>query len=188
MKNSDICKVFVNGTKNNAKTLSMRINYDGSKLFSYNTCIAQKLSNGAIIVNNTKYSRTTSKHQSYLRRAIPTELKTYITDKQVPVNTYDLKSYYSKQGKAHNIESISERECFFLLLINYNTNVIYNFHKIEVMQKKSTTLASNTLCTYGIFNFYTYNIVLSFHFCEVSFILICKPFHKYYDLQYVYLA
>lgn len=96
MTNSDICKVFVNGTKSNAKTLSMHINYDGSKLFSYNTCIAQKLSNGAIIVNSTKYSQTTSKHQSYVRRAIPKELKAYMTDKHVPVNTYDLKPYYSK--------------------------------------------------------------------------------------------
>lgn len=93
MRNSDLCIIFVNGTRDNVKGNSMSINFDGSKLYSYGTCIAQKLPNGSIIVNATKYSATTSKHQSYLRRAIPSERKTHVTTKHVPFGAYDLTRY-----------------------------------------------------------------------------------------------
>lgn len=61
MTNFDVCVAFVNGSKNGAHSLSMSINHDGSKLYSYATVIAQKLPNGAIILNDTKYSVTTNK-------------------------------------------------------------------------------------------------------------------------------
>lgn len=93
MKNLDVCKVFVNGSKNGAHSLNMSISHDGSTLYSYNTAIAQKLPNGSIIVNETKYSVSTSKHQSFLRRAIPSELTTHHTTKHVPIGTYNLIKY-----------------------------------------------------------------------------------------------
>lgn len=99
MTNFDVCVAFVNGSKNGAHSLSMSINHDGSKLYSYATVIAQKLPNGAIILNDTKYSVTTSKHQSHTRLAISRYakgLKTYHTDKFVPMGAYDLIRYYSK--------------------------------------------------------------------------------------------
>ena len=93
MTNSNLCTIFVNGSKNNAHTLSMHINFDGSKLFSYGTVIAQKLANGSIIINDTKYSPTTSKHQCYLRCAIPKGLAVHHTTKRVPMWTTDLTPY-----------------------------------------------------------------------------------------------
>ena len=99
MTNYDVCIAFVNGSKNNAHSLSMHVNYDGSKLFSYGTVIAQKLPNGAIVLNSTKYSVTTSKHQSHARSVISrfaSTLKTYATNKYVPIGTYDLTPYYTK--------------------------------------------------------------------------------------------
>lgn len=99
MTNFDVCVAFVNGSKNGAHSLSMSISNDGSKLYSYATVIAQKLPNGAIILNDTKYSATTSKHQYDTRYAISSyakALKTYHTDKLVPRGTYDLTYYYSK--------------------------------------------------------------------------------------------
>ena len=99
MTNFDVCVAFVNGSKNGAHSLSMSISHDGSKLFSYGTVIAQKLPNGAIILNDTKYSVTTSKHQNDIRYAISCYAKaltTYHTDNFVPVGTYDLTRYYSK--------------------------------------------------------------------------------------------
>lgn len=99
MTNFDVCVAFVNGSKNGAHSLSMSINHDGSKLFSYGTVIAQKLPNGAIILNDTKYSVTTSKHQSHAHYAISCHAKgltTYHTHKHVPMGTYDLTRYYSK--------------------------------------------------------------------------------------------
>lgn len=99
MTNYDVCVAFVNGSNNGCHSLNMRVNHDGSRLFSYGTCIAEKLSNGSIIVNETKYSVTTSKHQSHLRCAISMHAKgitTHHTDKRVPMGTYDLTRYYSK--------------------------------------------------------------------------------------------
>ena len=56
MTNFDVCVCFVNGTKNGAHSLSMSISDNGDRLYSYGTVIAQKLQNGAIILNDTKYS------------------------------------------------------------------------------------------------------------------------------------
>lgn len=99
MTNFDVCVCFVNGTKNGAHSLSMSISDNGDRLYSYDTVIAQKLQNGAIILNDTKYSVTTSKHQSEIRYAIRMSAKTlkiYHTDKNVPRGTYNITHYYSK--------------------------------------------------------------------------------------------
>lgn len=99
MTNYDVCIAFVNGSNNGCNSLNMHISMDGRRLYSYRTCIAEKLPNGAIILNKTKYSVTTSKHQSHLLSAInmyASTLKTYRTDKIVPRGTCDLTNYYSK--------------------------------------------------------------------------------------------
>lgn len=99
MTNFDVCVAFVNGSNNGCRSKNMWVNQDGSKLYSYGTVIAQKLPSGAIILNDTKYSITTSIHQSHTRLAISCyakELKTYHTDKFVPMGAYDLIRYYSK--------------------------------------------------------------------------------------------
>lgn len=99
MTNYDVCVAFVNGSNNGCHSLNMRVNHDGSRLFSYGTCIAEKLSNGSIIINETKYSITTSKHQSHLRWAISANAKgitIHHTNKHVPRETYNLTHFYSK--------------------------------------------------------------------------------------------
>lgn len=62
--------MFVNGVNHGEKGNSMHISNDGTKLYSYGTCIAQKLQNGQFIVNASKYSVTTSRHQYHLRNAL----------------------------------------------------------------------------------------------------------------------
>ncbi len=99
MTNFDVCVCFVNGTKNGAHSLSMSISDNGDRLYSYGTVIAQKLQNGAIVLNDTKYSMTTSHHQSHIRYAVSVYAKTlkiYHTDKNVPRGTYDITRYYTK--------------------------------------------------------------------------------------------
>lgn len=93
MTNLEICNAFVNCKGNGKHNLSMHISTDGSRLYSYNTCIAQKRANGSIIINATRYSVTTSKHQSHLRGEIPATLQTHTTTKHVPFNTWDLERY-----------------------------------------------------------------------------------------------
>ena len=68
MKNSELISGFVTGlARDGQHTNSVSVN--GNKLYSYATCIAERV-DGKIVVNETKYSVTTSKHRSYLRRAI----------------------------------------------------------------------------------------------------------------------
>ena len=67
MRHQDLIENFVCNRNYNGRTGSMTAQ-DG-KLFSYNTCIAQHTKDGRLIINNTRYSVTTSKQQGYLRRA-----------------------------------------------------------------------------------------------------------------------
>jgi hypothetical protein len=68
------------------KASSLRI--EGDKLFNYNTVIAQRI-NGAIVLNVTKYSVTTSKHQNRLKA----EFYNARTVDNVPMGAQDLKRY-----------------------------------------------------------------------------------------------
>lgn len=94
MRNQDLCKEFVNQVSNIAykKGNSMHVAWDGKRLFSYGTCIGECLSDGSFILNITKYSVTTSKHQSYLRRAL-TGHKVMMTTKRVPMGATELIRY-----------------------------------------------------------------------------------------------
>ena len=67
MRNQDLIINFVRDPKFVGHTGSMNV-ADGC-LFSYNTIIAQHTKDGRLIINNTRYSVTTSKQQGYLRRA-----------------------------------------------------------------------------------------------------------------------
>lgn len=68
------------------KASSVRI--EGDKLMNYNTVIAQRI-NEAVVINKTKYSPTTSKHQNVLLRSMPNAQ----TVEGVDQNAYDLIKY-----------------------------------------------------------------------------------------------
>lgn len=89
MKNREVISAFVNGKS--ARTTNLRT--DGNKLYNYSTCIGQKLSDGTIIVNSTKYSVTTSKIQTYLRYAVSESGKKSVEVLGVHPNAYDLTRY-----------------------------------------------------------------------------------------------
>lgn len=66
--NKNIINTFF--SENNKKALhnwSMSIEHGGNRLYSYYTCIAQFVGKNEVIINNTKYSVTTSKQQTYVR-------------------------------------------------------------------------------------------------------------------------
>lgn len=85
--NQEIINAFVNG-KANVSNRNLWTNCDGTKLINYSTTIAQKI-NGKWYVNVTKYSPTTSKIQTYVKRT----LKTYTEVSGVPMGTFDLVRY-----------------------------------------------------------------------------------------------
>lgn len=93
MKNKEVCKEFICHRVASGSNLVST----GDKLFSYNTCIAQWHSNG-VIYNETKYSSTTSRHQSYLKSAITHNIgweRAVIVD-NINFNTRDLTPDYER--------------------------------------------------------------------------------------------
>jgi hypothetical protein len=95
MRNKEFCEMFVsneNGKYNGKKCNSMHISEDGNKIFSYGTCLAQRLSNGTYVVNDTKYSVTTSRQQTMLNHALRFANTMYLKNK-IPMWTKDLRMY-----------------------------------------------------------------------------------------------
>lgn len=96
MKNSEVAQAFAFNNIDEAKALNLE--YTNGKLYSYATVIAQRLNDGRVILNETKYSCTTSRHQYYLRHHLN---KVYneneiIKVNNVPRGTYNLEKYIKK--------------------------------------------------------------------------------------------
>ena len=89
--NSEAIHIYANDPERRGRASS--ISFGGGVLFSYNTAIAQHVTDEqgetAIIVNNTSYSVSTSKHQSLLRYAANHLTRLYVS--HIPYNTQDLK-------------------------------------------------------------------------------------------------
>lgn len=68
MKNIDVIKAFSNREKARSSTGSLES--IGDRLYSYATCIAEYDKYGRLYINLTKYSCTTSHHQSILNRLL----------------------------------------------------------------------------------------------------------------------
>lgn len=66
MKNEDVIKAFRNREHANSYTGSLWST--GDCLYSYSTCIAEYNKNDNLYVNLTKYSVTTSRHQTLMKR------------------------------------------------------------------------------------------------------------------------
>jgi hypothetical protein len=62
--NKGVVESFIRGVESESFTGSLYST--GNRLMSYSTCIAEWTKNGNLRINMTKYSVTTSKHQSYL--------------------------------------------------------------------------------------------------------------------------
>ena len=89
MTNCGVVKAFYNDEKSiESSTGNLWINQFGDKLYSYETCIAQKTDSG-IIKNITHYSSSTSKHQGLIDK-----FTFYATN--VPRNCKDLIKYIVK--------------------------------------------------------------------------------------------
>ena len=66
MSNENLCKAFIEGATE-GKGSNMKI--VGREIFSYAAVVGRFEANGVLSLNPRKYSPTTSKHQTYLRRA-----------------------------------------------------------------------------------------------------------------------
>jgi hypothetical protein len=70
MNNQEVINRFKNGQSGKSSNGNLWVSADGTRLFNYYTCIAQRLSDGSYVVNSTKYSVSTSKIQSMVRNTL----------------------------------------------------------------------------------------------------------------------
>ena len=88
MKNKEVIEKFLNRESAGGSNLYS----DGCRLINYATTLAQWHDNYHLIVNNTKYSVSTSKNQTWLRGAITDSIvvkEVY----NIPINTKNLEQY-----------------------------------------------------------------------------------------------
>lgn len=90
MKNIEVISKFLIN-REYAQTHSLRSAND--HLYSYNTCIAQFDRHNNLYINATKYSQTTSHHQSMLRKQSRHLNPSFVYN--VPKNTQNLLLYSS---------------------------------------------------------------------------------------------
>lgn len=75
MDNRGVAQAFLDGRSASGSNFRT----DGKRLYSYNTAVAHRGSDGTITINTTKYSPTTSKQLGYLKRLIPKGTKVQYT-------------------------------------------------------------------------------------------------------------
>lgn len=90
MTTHDVVNHFVWGEEK-GKASGGRLRIEGNRLVNYGTTIAQRM-DSLVIVNITKYSRTTSVHQNRICHLIG-ENDNVIFVSNVPEGAYDLKQF-----------------------------------------------------------------------------------------------
>jgi hypothetical protein len=90
MNNQSVINAFVCGKS--AKSSNGNLKSLGNRLVSYYTTIAQRLDNGTIVLNNTKYSVSTSKIQTWTRVAFNC-YRNVVEVTSVPFGATDLQKY-----------------------------------------------------------------------------------------------
>lgn len=65
------------------------IHTDGERIYSYSTCIVERLENGVVVMNRTSYSVTTTIHQNALAVYVCSD----VTANDVPRGTRSLERY-----------------------------------------------------------------------------------------------
>jgi len=105
----DVVKAFIRGE--NAHTGNDSLTSDGKTLYSYNTAIAVRQSNGSVVVNNTKYSPTTSRQQSILMSELKDSNTKYdVTGgKERNYQGEDFSSEYDKKNEDNPYHSKDEQ-------------------------------------------------------------------------------
>jgi hypothetical protein len=94
MTNQNVIKAFHNQQegKIESHTGNLWIDGTGQRLMNYSTCLAQYIGN-VVVINDTKYSVTTSKIQTYIRSEFSNHPSIVHTTKHVPIHTAWLEDY-----------------------------------------------------------------------------------------------
>ena len=91
MKNKDVIELFLQKKKANGSNLHS----DGYRLINYNTTLAEWYSEFILLVNDTKYSVSTSKNQNWLKYTIDKHKNIVpLSMYNIPIDTKDLTDTY----------------------------------------------------------------------------------------------
>ena len=90
MNNQSVIRAFACGKP--AKSSNGNLKSLGNKLVSYYTTIAQRLDDGTIVLNNTKYSVSTSKIQTQILYEL-IHCRNVVDVMNVPLGATDLQRY-----------------------------------------------------------------------------------------------
>ena len=91
MKNKDVIELFLQKKKASGSNLYS----DGNKLVNYSTTLAEWYSEFILLVNDTRYSVSTSKNQSWLKCAIDKHKNIVpLPIYNIPINTKELQRNY----------------------------------------------------------------------------------------------
>jgi hypothetical protein len=110
----DVVKDFVEGKCSVSHT--GHVESYGDRLYSYSTCIAERLSDGNYLLNLTKYSVTTSKHQGYVVSTIKDVKKMRVIDEVVPRGAVRLAIRFTGLDIARSLQIITHRYKWYGLL------------------------------------------------------------------------
>lgn len=110
----DVVKDFVEGKC--SKSHTGHVESIGDRLYSYSTCIAERLSDGNFLLNLTRYSITTSKHQGYVVSTIKDIKKMRVIDDVVPRGAVRLAYKYEGLDIARSLQIISHRYKWYGML------------------------------------------------------------------------
>ena len=87
----DVLESFVKKNCESSKGFSMV--FRDNRLFSYDTCIAEWMKDGTLLVNRTKYSVTTSKYQNHLMYLLSRHTGKVVVVENGPRGAYRLAMY-----------------------------------------------------------------------------------------------
>lgn len=110
----DVVKDFVEGKCSVSHT--GHVESCGDRLYSYSTCIAERLPDGNFLINLTKYSVTTSKHQGYVVSTIKDVKKMRVIDDVVPRGFVRLSKRFTGLDVARSLQIITHRYKWYGLL------------------------------------------------------------------------
>lgn len=91
MNNQEVINAFVCGRSGRSSNGNLYSN--GNKLINYYTCIAERLADGTILFNGTKYSVSTSKIQTWTKRTLTLEGIRYKEVTKIPLGAWGLERY-----------------------------------------------------------------------------------------------
>ena len=91
MNNKSVINAFICGQS--AKSSNGNLHSNGDKLYSYYTVIAERLANGTIVLNRTKYSVSTSKIQTWLLSSVINSGLPHKEVYNVRLGEYNLQKY-----------------------------------------------------------------------------------------------